>query len=51
LDGRVKGSKDGVTTDEEVSLGSEGVEDTGEFDGDITSTDDNDSFRLVFEGE
>ena len=51
LDGRVESSEDGVTTDEEVGLGSEGVEDTGKFYGDVTSTDDDDSFRLVFEGE
>jgi len=51
LDGRVKGPEDGVTTNEEMGLGSEGVEDTGEFDGDITGTHDDDSFRLVFEVE
>jgi len=51
LDGRVKSPEDGVTTDEKMGLGSEGVEDTGEFDGDITGTDDDDSFRLVFEVE
>lgn len=51
LDGRVKSPEDGVTTDEEVGLRSEGVEDTGEFDGDITGTDDDDSFRLVLEVE
>ena len=51
LDGRVESSEDGVTTDEEMGLGSEGVEDTSEFDGDVTSADDDDSFRLVFEVE
>jgi len=51
LDGRVKSPEDGVTTNEEMGLGSEGVEDTGEFDGDITGTHDDDSLRLVFEVE
>jgi len=51
LDGRVESSEDGVTTDEEIGLGSEGVEDTGELYGDVTSADDDDSFRLVFELE
>ena len=51
LDGRVESAEDGVTADEEVGLGPEGVEDAGEFDGDVTSTDDDDPFRLVFEGE
>ena len=51
LDGGVKGSKYGVTTDEEMGLAPEGIEDTGEFDGDVTSTDDDDPFWLVFEGE
>ena len=49
LDGRVKSPEDGVTTNEEMGFCSEGVEDTGEFYSDITGTDDNDSFRLVFE--
>lgn len=51
LDSRVKSPEDGVTTDEEMSLCSECVEDTGEFYGDIAGTDDDDSFRLVFEVE
>ena len=41
-------SEDSLTADE-VGLGSEGVEDASEFDGDVTSTNDNDPFRLVFE--
>ena len=51
LDGRVESSEDGVTTDEEMGLGSEGVEDTCEFDSDVASADDDNSFRLVFEVE
>ena len=51
LDGRVESSEDGFAADEEVGLGSEGVEDAGEFDGDVTSTDDDDSLRLFFELE
>ena len=51
LDGRVKSPEDGVTTDEEMSLCSEGVENTSEFDGDITGTHDDNPFRLVFEVE
>ena len=49
LDGRVESSEDGVATDEEMGFGSEGVEDTGKFYSDVTSTDDDDSFWLVFE--
>ena len=51
LDGGVESPENGVTTDEEMSLGSEGIEDTRKFDGDVTSADDDDSFRLVFEVE
>ena len=51
LDRGVESSEDGFATNEEVGLGSEGVEDTGEFDGDVTSTYDDDSFRLVLEFE
>lgn len=51
LDGRVESTEDGFTTDEEMGLGPEGVEDTGEFDGDVASTNDNDPFGLFFEGE
>jgi len=51
LNGGIESSEDGVATDEEMSLGSEGVEDTSQFDGDVTGTDDDDSFRLVFEFE
>ena len=32
--------EDGLTTDEEMGLGSKGVEDIGEFDGDVAGTDD-----------
>jgi len=48
LDGGVESSEDGVATDEEMGFGPEGVEDTGKFYSDVTSTDDDDSFRLVF---
>jgi len=51
LDVRVKSSKDGFTADEEMGLGSKRVEDAGEFDGDVTSADDDDASRLVFEFE
>jgi hypothetical protein len=51
LDGSVESSEDGLTRDEEMGLGPKGVEDTGEFDGDVPSTDNDYSFRLVFEGE
>jgi hypothetical protein len=51
LNGGVESPEDGITTNEEAGLGSEGVEDTSQFDGDVTSTDDDDSFRLVFEFE
>ena len=51
LNGGVESSEDGLATNEEVSFGSEGVEDTGEFDSDVTSTYDDDSFRLVLEFE
>jgi len=51
LDGGVESSEDSVTTDEEMGLGSKGVEDTSQFDGDVTSTDDDDTFRLFFEFE
>lgn len=49
LNGRVEGSEDGVSTNKQMGFGSKGVEDAGEFDGDITSADDDDSFRLVLE--
>jgi len=49
LNGGVESSEDGVTADEEMGLGSKSVEDTSEFDGNVTSADDDDSFRLVFE--
>ena len=49
LNGGVESSEDCVTTDEEMSLGSKAVEDTGQFDCDITGTDDDDSFWLFFE--
>lgn len=49
LNGGVESSEDGVTADEEMGLGSKSVEDASEFDGDVTSADDDDSFRLVFE--
>lgn len=49
LDVRIKSTEDGVTADEEVGLGSEGVEDTSEFYSDVTSTDDDDPFWLVLE--
>jgi hypothetical protein len=49
LDGRVESSEDSVTADEEVGLGSEGVEDAGELDGNVTGSDHNDPLRLVFE--
>ena len=51
LDGRVKSPEDGVTTNEEMGLCSEGVENTGQFNGDIAGTDDDDPFWLVFEVE
>jgi hypothetical protein len=51
LDVMVESSEDGLTADEEMGLGSEGVEDTGEFDGDVASTGDDDTFRLVLELE
>ena len=43
-----KSSEDSLTADE-MGLGSEGVEDTSEFNGNVTSTNDDDPFRLVFE--
>ena len=49
LNGRVESSEDRVTANEQMGFGSKGVEDTSEFDGDITSTDNDDSFRLVLE--
>jgi len=48
---RVESSEDGITTNEEVGFGSEGIEYAREFDGDVTSADDDNSFRLVFKGE
>ena len=51
LDVIVESSEDGVAADEELGLGSEGVEDTGEFYGDVTSADDDDSFRLILKVE
>ena len=49
LDGRVESAEDSITTDEEVGLGSEGVEDTGELDGNVTGSYHNDPLGLVFE--
>ena len=51
LDVRIKSSEDGVTADEEMGLSPKGVEDTGEFYGDVTGADDDDSLRSVFEIE
>lgn len=34
-----------------MGLGSKGVEDTGKFDGDVASVDDDNPFHLVFEFE
>lgn len=50
-DVRVESPEDVVMTDEEMGLCAERIEDTCEFYGDVTSTDDDDSFRLVLELE
>ena len=51
LDVIVESLEDSVAVDEEVGLISEGVEDTGEFYGDVTSANDDNSFQLILKVE
>lgn len=51
LDHGVKGTQKSVAADHEVGFGGEGLEDSGEFDSDIASADEDDFCGLVLELE